>query len=248
MLRIATWNVEYADSAKTNVRRRQVMDEHPANIWVLTETHDDLTPGEGFHAVHAAQRPFYGTRVKSLSRWVSIWSTLPIQPVEVEGGDQERTIAARIETHFGPVIVYGTVMPWCGDKGRMGERAEATGWSEFLRVVPTQIQQWRQLIAANPDAALCVAGDFNVDFANGAYYGSGETIALVREGLERCNLVCMTEPSRLAAGLLAHPPIDHIALPATWAERTRVASAWEGRVGHPRLSDHSGLVVETSRD
>jgi hypothetical protein len=243
-LRIATWNVEYADSAATNARRRGVMHENPADIWVLTETHDDLVPGEGFNAVHAAQRPIYGQRVKPGSRWVSIWSRFPLTPVRIDGSDNERTVVAKVETPMGSLTVYGAVMPWCGDKGRMGERVDASGWSEFHRVVPQQIKEWRQLVAADPDTALCVAGDYNVDLGTGAHYGSQETIALVRQGLDQCGLFCATEPSRMPRGALSNPPIDHIALPLAWARRTNVVAAWEGRTGQPRLSDHSGLIAE----
>lgn len=162
----------------------------------------------------------------------------------IEGGDDERTVATRVQSALGPVVVYGTVMPWCGDKGRMGERADASGWSEFYRVVPNQIEQWRKLIAENPDAALCVAGDYNVDLATGSYYGSREAISIVQKGMNACDMFCATAPERLPLSILTHPPIDHIALPNRWADCTRVVGAWEGRIGQPRLSDHSGLVVE----
>lgn len=134
-MRIGTWNVEYADTAATNERRRAALDANPADIWVLTETHDDLAPSGTFNSVHALQRPFYGSRVKRGSRWVSIWSRYPVERVRLEGADDERTVAAMIETPQGRLLVYGTVLPWNGDQGRMGENAEARGWSEHLRII-----------------------------------------------------------------------------------------------------------------
>lgn len=243
MLRIGTWNVEYADVAATNARRADVLSDHPADIWVLTETHDDLRPPEAHHAAHSLPRPRYGARVRGGSRWTSIWSRFPCEPADVALSDPERTVAARMVTPLGTIVVYGTVMPWNGDKGRMGERVDARGWSEFHRVVPQQIAEWRALRRRYPDAALCVAGDFNVDMGAGAYYGSRDAIGLLRDGLSSCALTCVSEPSRFPVGQLAYPPIDHIALPSACADRARVTVAWEGRVGSPRLSDHSGFVV-----
>jgi hypothetical protein len=243
VLRIGTWNVEYADVAATNARRADVLSNHSADIWVLTETHDALQPPGVAHAAHSFPRPRYGARVKEGSRWTSIWSRFPCEPADVTLSDPERTIVARILTPTGALVVYGTVMPWNGDKGRMGERPGARGWSEFYRVAPQQIAEWRALQARYPDAALCVAGDFNVDMGAGAFYGSREAIVMLRDGLNTCALTCISEPSRFPAGRLVHPPIDHIALPSAWAHRARVTAAWEGRVGSPRLSDHSGFVV-----
>lgn len=245
-VRIGTWNVEYADRSATNRRRGQIMRDHPADIWVLTETHDDLHPGEGFEPVHSAQRPFYGNRVKEGSRWVSIWSRFPIlERVIVTGGDRERTVAALIAAPPGPLIVYGTVLPWNGDMGRLGESPGASGWSEFYRVVPQQIEEWKAIRARLPEAALCVAGDFNTDMGTGGYYGTRKGIKMLLEGLAEVSAFCATGPDRQHNTSLEYPPIDHIALPLAWAGATRIAAAWEGRSGSPRLSDHSGMVVET---
>jgi endonuclease/exonuclease/phosphatase family metal-dependent hydrolase len=91
---------------------------------------------------------------------------------------------------------------------------------------------------------LCVAGDFNADMRTGSYYGTKEGIALLRAGLADCGLFCATEMPRVPAGLLQHPPIDHIAVPSAWESSTSVVSAWPSQKGV--LSDHSGLVVEVA--
>ena len=40
-IRIGTWNVEYAINAR-NADRLAMLREHPADIWILTETHSSL--------------------------------------------------------------------------------------------------------------------------------------------------------------------------------------------------------------
>jgi hypothetical protein len=247
VLRIGTWNVEYADNFATNDSRREVMQRCPADIWVLTETHDALTPSDSFAAVHSAPRPPYGLRVKPGARWVSIWTRLPIiTRVVLDDSDQERTTIALIDTPLGPLGVYGTVMPWHSDRGRMGERADATDWSEHHRVLPQQIEEWRKLQRLLPGAQICVAGDYNTDMRTGAHYGTRTGIALLRQGLKDVGLFCATNETPVCGGWLFNPPIDHIALPLEWQPRVALAAAWEGKVGQPRLSDHSGVVVAIS--
>ena len=219
------------------------MQENPADIWVLTETHDSLAP-KGFEAVHAPQRPMHGARVKSRSRWVSIWSRFPIQEITSPNLASERTVAAIVETPIGRWVVYGTVIPWHADRGRMGEQTKVKNWSEHHRVIPIQIEEWRALQEAYPDAGLCVAGDFNTDMGTGRIYGTKRGISLINEGLNSLRLHCPTSPEHLPKNALLRPPIDHIVIPQSWRSRAKVSSAFEGKVGKPRLSDHSGIVIE----
>ena len=247
VLRIGTWNVEYADNPDTNARRKSVMENCPADIWVLTETHDDLTPGGEFRAVHSDQRPLYGRRVQPRSRWVSVWTRLPIiSRVRLPCSDQERTTVALIDSPLGPLCVYGTVLPWHSDTGRYGQRPYAPNWSEHHRVIPRQAAEWEALRQLIPQAQLCVAGDLNTDMDTGAAYGTKRGINMLRDGLNEVGLYCATHPSILQGGWLERAPIDHIALPLVWKKRVSLVSAWEGRVGSPRLSDHSGMVVAIS--
>ena len=227
MLRIGTWNVEYARTLETNKRRREALSAQPADIWVLTETHDDLYPSEEYSAVHAKQRiPLRGPVVES-SRWVSVWSRLPIEQVTIDGSDDERTVAALIRTDQGKLIVYGTVMPWRGDDARNG-----------LDAMSQQVADWGELRRRFPGVPLCVAGDFNDDLSPApAIFHSNAVSNALRSGLVQNNLVCAT------LGDFAKL-IDHIALPQAWMPRSRLGGFWQEFKGGPRLSDHPGVVVE----
>ncbi len=129
-------------------------------------------------------------------------------------------------------------MPWKGDRGKQD-------WSEHHALVPQQVAEWRGLSERYPDAALCVAGDFNTDMGTGSYYGTARGIAMLRAGLPDCRLFCATEMARVPASLLQYPPIDHIAVPSAWESTTSVVSAWPAQKGV--LSDHSGLVIEVAK-
>jgi endonuclease/exonuclease/phosphatase family metal-dependent hydrolase len=245
VLRIGTWNVEYALTAANNDRRRRIMRTHPADIWILTETRDHLRPGVGYSPAHSEQRPYYGSSVKARSRWISIWSRYPIiRRAAARNADRERTTTALIKTPLGPLLVYGTVLPWNGDKGRYGQNENASGWSEHHRVIPLQTAEWRYLRATIPNAHLCIAGDLNTDMDTGRFYGTKRGIMLLRNAMKGLRLYCPTNDYKTAKTRLEHRPIDHILLPRAWKHRTRVVFAWEGRIGSPRMSDHSGLVVQ----
>ncbi len=133
------------------------------------------------------------------------------------------------------MLVYGTVMPWKGDRGNFN-------WSEHHRVIPEQCAEWLELKQTHSDAELCVAGDFNTDMGTGRRYGTKKGIAAVRSGLKDCELFCATEHARIPAGLISFPLIDHIALSLAHEKSTSIVAAWDAN--KKTLSDHSGVVIE----
>ena len=234
MLRIGTWNVEHASPAK-NPHRLERLRAADADIWVLTETQDALDLGSSYHAVHSEPRP----KKPSPARWVSIWSKHPIiQRVPVR--EPIRTVAALCHTPLGNLLVYGTVMPWSEDRGPAGT---ASWGAERLRVVPEQAAEWKAMWDRFPDAAICVAGDFNIHIGGGLC-GTRKGQRLLHDGLSAAGLACVTGTDRIREGKLPKPHVDHICLPEAWAQRSRVVEAWPGTVDGVRLSDHSAVVVQ----
>lgn len=235
-IRIGTWNVEYAYERRL-CAIEQVLAKNPADIWVLTETHDDLTPPACGFVAHTSPRPKNWSGIRPGSRWVSIWSRYPVlKDIGPSLVDPERTTAALVDVgDQRPLLVYGTVMPWKGDRG-------IQDWSEHHRVVAQQCAEWQRLRQDFSQADLCVAGDFNTDMSTGAYYGTRKGIALLNEGLAACDLFCATSSDFAEALNLPHPPIDHIALPNAWRDMTSIEDAWPAQKGI--LSDHSGMVVQ----
>lgn len=239
MIRIGTWNVEYAAGADKNARRLARLRAESADLWVLTETHDDLDLSHSdYVAISTHQRP----TGRAGGRWATIWSRWPVlQGIDVD--DPVRTVAALLDSPVGRLAVYGTVVPWHSDPGP-GD-GPARNWSEQDRVLPLQIDDWRAIRAQFGDLPLVVAGDLNMNLGGKHYYGTARGRKALRQGLAELELACATEYDRLPIGALRHSPIDHVVVPEAWLPRTRVVAAWEGRdAAGPRLSDHSGLVVE----
>jgi len=235
-VRIGTWNVEYAYERRLDALRR-VLSTNAADIWILTETHDDLVPPDCPYFLHSDARPKNWSGIRPGSRWVSIWSRYPvIGEVGRPQADRERTVSALLDIGAGrSMLVYGTVMPWKGDR-------EKFDWSEHHRVIPEQCAEWRELAQAYREAELCIAGDFNTDLGTGSYYGTKEGIGALRAGFAACNTFCATEPSRFPVGLLEYPPIDHIALSRRHEGTTSIIAAWPANKA--TLSDHSGVVIQ----
>jgi hypothetical protein len=238
-LRLATWNVEYAAGVAKNAARLERLLAENADIWVLTETHDDLALSPPHAAVSTPQRP----TGRLGARWTTIWSRLPIVR-RIDTDDAERTVAVEVTAHFGPLIVYGTVLPWGGDPGP-DATCPAKGWSEMDRLLPLQLAEWRRLRDAHPEVPLVVAGDLNMNLGGAHYYGTKRCRATLLDGIRELGLACATTTDKVPVGALRYPPIDHVLVPASWS--TRVVSAWEGTTPEGvRLSDHSGLVVEVA--
>lgn len=234
-MRIGTWNVEYAYERRLGNLRR-VLSANAADIWILTETHDDLVPPNCPYSLHSDERPKNWSAIRPGSRWVSIWSRYPVVAnVSRPQADRERTVCALLDIGAGrSMLVYGTVMPWKGDRNKFD-------WSEHHRVIPEQCAEWPELTRAYPGAEMCIAGDFNTDMGSGSYYGTKQGIGALRAGLAACNTFCATEPNRFPVGLLVNPPIDHIALSQRHEGATSIVAAWPAE--KTTLSDHSGIVV-----
>jgi len=238
-MRVGTWNVQYAAGRQKNERRLRRIQEMNCDVWILTETHDDLALGTAYQAVSTTPR----ASGRAGARWTTIWSRFPsIERLTVL--DPHRTVAALFESPVGLLVVYGTVLPWGTDRGPDGN---AAGWTEHHRIIPMQAKEWASLQGAHPDAALCVAGDLNMNLGGAHYYGTARGRELLRAGLAGADLSCVTETEMVPHGQLSHGPIDHICISRRLAREAKVAGAWEGTDadGH-RLSDHSGLAVDAT--
>jgi hypothetical protein len=239
-VRIGTWNLECVCFKDRNAARLKFLRERDADIWVLTETHEEIDLSSTHsHAARSLPRP----RTRNGMHWVDIWSRYPVIAA-IEMSDV-RTAAVLLDTPVGPLIVFGTVWPWHSDTGEYPGDPAWKNWARQAPVIELQAEQWAQLRAAHSKALLCVAGDLNMTFGGPNAYSSREGRIEAALAMQTNDLVCTTAWALLPPGALQYGPIDHILLSSETARSTGVVETWAGKPRDPeRLSDHSGLIVE----
>lgn len=238
VLKVGTWNVQYGRGAEKNATRLALLLAQDADVWVLTETHDELDLSPQYTSATTTSR--YTREVES--RWTTIWTKRPIVE-HFETRDRTRTLAVGVNVAGRKVVVYGTVLPWQFDADPSGQ---APGWAEFARVTPLQGAEWAGLRAQHPEAVVIVAGDFNQNLGGPHYYGAESCRVLLREQLSAADLVCLTDVDEMSPGTLANPPIDHVCvgIPASSQLASKIVTGWEGKQNGVRLSDHSAVIAE----
>lgn len=242
-MRIATWNLERPSprSWKKGPRQLERMQAIAADIWVLTETRASITPGEGYSGLHSPPHPL--RRPDEDERWVSIWSRWPLKATDVPA-DPRGTASAIVETPDGPVVIYGTVIPYANEVD--GEEP-AGMWQSHYRSIQRQGAEWLALRQQYPQAPLVVAGDFNQDRDGSRWYGTHQGRTLLADELARADLACVTEEDVVQAGKLTfNHLVDHIAVSRGHLDQhTANLSCWEPTDDDgTRLSDHPTVVVD----
>ena len=214
-----------------------------ADIWVLTETFVDRSPGPDFNAVfspaHLDRRP------NPDERWTAIWARWPIKALADPAPHRRGTVAAMITTPLGPLIVYGTVIAYHGERFHDDGRP-ARAWEVHEVEVHRQVAEWKRLRELHPTVPLVVAGDFN-QAREGRRWGYGTQAArqAITDGLADAGLRCLTDVDLVATGAISdRSHVEHICVSN---DLTMLGSilAWDRRDGDGRaLSDHPTLAAD----
>jgi endonuclease/exonuclease/phosphatase family metal-dependent hydrolase len=227
MIRVATWNVEWATpETKAGKRIHQIINQIDADIFVLTEGCKELMP-EGFVLDGGTDWGYESTDERR--RKVLLWSRYPL--IDASDGDGlqlpgGRFIAATVQHPAGHIRIYGVCIPWKDAHVRTG-RKDRTPWQDHS----TYLDGLRQLIQ-QVDSPLVVAGDFNQRIPRVSQP------VIVAEQLSRCMdglQVCTALP-------LDKPLIDHIAISNHFSSSN--VEIIPDRDEQGILSDHRGVATE----
>ena len=227
MIRIATWNVEWATpETKAGKRIQQIIKQIDPDIFVLTEGCKELMP-EGF-VLDGGTDWGYESEDKR-RRKVLLWSRYPlVDPFQGEGFQlpEGRFIASTVQHRVGDIRIYGVCIPWKDAHVRSGHKNRAP-WEDHS----AYLEGLRQLVEL-PKSPLVVLGDFNQRIPR-----VSQPI-LVAEQLSRCMdglQVCTALP-------LEKPLIDHIAVsPELVVTKVEVIPDHDQE---GRLSDHRGVIAD----
>jgi endonuclease/exonuclease/phosphatase family metal-dependent hydrolase len=242
-LRIATWNLDHAknSSRPIDLQRAIILQKKP-DIIVLTETCEAVNlTDDGYHVVYPDKKNEYGKYDSA------IWSKYPLFK-SFKTTDEELSVCAlTTSTPLGDVMVYATIIPYHGYKGK---DKQSGGWVEHYKAIKRIDNDLTRLqMEFSKSIPLFVAGDFNQtrDGSKGTY-GTAEGRQMLSETLERNNLTCLTE---INYKLKPDPKngwprnnVDHICM--TRGAFSVVASeAWNHFTEDGiYLSDHNGVYVD----
>ncbi len=241
-LKIANWNLARVLPSQTRANTiRERMAEVDADIWVLTETHEELSPGIGFSGVFSGE-PDQPSKIGE--RWVGIWSRHRAEPLNAFVSDDARCAAARIcIPNTREIIVFGCVLPWVGSAWRdTGSKHGA-----FDAALHLYVEDWQRLRSANPDAVFVAAGDFNQDLARCHYYGSKQQRLLLESALGSVGLAALTggDGDPIARDSPPCACIDHICISVEPTLPVGRTTRWPDLPApDKRISDHFGVAVE----
>jgi len=243
-IRIATWNLERCPSGRkalAEAQQRRIA-EVDADVWVLTETFTDRTPGAEFTGVHCPQHP--GRRSDPTERYTGIWSRWPIQSMTDPAAHRRGTVAAFVETPIGAIVVYGTVIAY-GNERQHDDGAPAEMWEVHLTEIERQAAEWRRIRTLYPNTPLIVAGDFNqARSGRKGSYGTTRTRQALTDALNNTGLTCHSEGDFVADGTLKRSHVERICTSGalTPAGHLRVWDRSDETGRH--LSDHPTLALD----
>jgi hypothetical protein len=201
-MRIATWNLQ-SDEPLHQEREalfHQEMDTVDADVWVLTETWEHFSPGEGYRL--AAESSLADDLTPIDRRWAAIWvKSIFVTERQVVQGQPDRMACAQIKK-LGQrdVVVIGTVLPWHFDPRWLYPAG-------FCAAFAIQIAEWGRLWGTPRTSGFVVAGDFNQSLPLSEGRGSKKGEIALNDALQTHGLRCLTEGTNPLSGI---PRIDHI--------------------------------------
>lgn len=247
-MKIANWNLQRAKSAAHRERLRKEVNGIDADVWVFTEIRDSFSPGDGFP--HRCSSASGRDRIAGLDqpedRWVSIHSKYPLKQLATK--DKVRTVAVRVfPPEKAPFLIFGTVLPWNGDKWRGFPSKSGVAFQKALEL---QKSDWKKMRSDFPDDELFVIGDFNQDLVLPPFYGSKENREALSRALNECGLLALTggndDPIRQNSAPAAC--IDHICSSNRYWRAKKPAVRWpDADKPDKRLSDHFGVAVSLNQ-
>jgi len=217
-VKIITWNVERLQKNKNDEIKAKLL-EFDADIIVLTETSSILNLDTVYASISSEPltHDYEGIKYNKGENRVSIWSKYKFTK-QYKTFDSFTSICTEIETEFGLLKVYGTII---GVFGGIGKR--------FENDLTLHLKDFENLDA---NSLNCIIGDFNVSFSGYAYpsHYARTTLNNVFEKLKMEN-VTRNIPEN----------VDHISISKAFIENKKInIETWNE---DKKWSDHIGISL-----
>jgi len=221
-MRIATWNIQRLEKRKNQLILDKLVDIN-ADILVLTETNSIIQP-EPYHCISTELLPtnFDQVKYRAGENRVSILTRYKII-TRHETFDRFTTVCADIETPFGPLTVYGSIIGVFGNRQPRFDNDLYGQLADFERIFPGR--------------KVCFAGDLNVTFS-GHPWPSRKARQTLMDAFEKFGLTNTTAT--------IPDTVDHVVLSKDFLKNKQVEiETWNE---DKKLSDHVGHVVSFEKN
>lgn len=219
-MKITTWNIERLKKKKYLSEILSEIEKIDADILVLTETDSRILPENYPYKIETKPLILVNSLAKTTENRVSIFSKFPIAET-FETYDNFTSCSAEIETPFGKLVVYGTIVGILGNRNK-----------NFIPDLKSQMNDLQNF----SDKNICFVGDFNCSFSDN-YYFTNEGRNLFNENFNTLNLKNIT--SEIPEN------IDHIVMSEKFIARFKIKIS-EFNLDK-KLSDHKGIIAEFFR-
>ena len=214
-MRIATWNVERLKHKRELEKIKNICNDLNADIFVLTETDEQikLKHKNFFQTPQLPDKNYY----KITENRVTIFTNYDAVKI-YKTFDKFTAICVELETEFGNLLVYGTIIGISGNRNK-----------SFKTDLMKQIEDFKILAEKN----ICVVGDYNLSFADNYYFTNFGRDTLLKNFAE-LEIEILTKNCAEC--------IDHIAISKNFlADRKFNFGEWNLE---KNLSDHKGILVD----
>jgi hypothetical protein len=237
-MRVATWNLERPArrGVEKNALRMNVLRDHSADLWVLTESSDAIAL-EHHTTITTQTHPTYHRAGEHCAAVLTTWPVIRT----LTTWDQYLSLCVEVQSPVGPALVYATIITYANDRG---PDKTSKRWVEHRRSIQAQGNDWVRLRQEFPTHLFVLAGDFNQSRDGSGWYEDAESVALLTKSLEAADLRCLTEENLNRKFGLGRSTVDHICLGARARVKGWTVHAWPGTIKGRRLSDHNGVLVQ----
>ena len=217
-MKIATWNIDRIKRRKDLIPIAESIQKIDADILILTEYNKILELPNYKYQIETLKISENQYNYKETERRVSIFSKFPIKQV-FKTYDEITSCCVEIETKFGNLIVYGTIV---GIIGFIDKNFKAD-----------LMKQTEDIKSLSKLGNFCYVGDLKISFSDNYYFTHFGRKSFI-ECFESNSLNIVTENLK--------ENIDHIVLSENFANNFKFEiSEWNI---DKNLSDHKGICLK----
>lgn len=219
-MKILSWNIERLkinENTELDFIKKLISEENP-DLFFLTETNLTIDFGTEYFSIHSKELPHFhdGQKYNEKENRVSIFSKYSFREI-IGTYDKYTAICGKINTEFGELTLYGSIIGSLGGRG-----------FHFENDLENQKKEIRKI-----EGNVCYSGDFNISFS-GFKYPSKKVIDETKLFFENENLKILTKENADCA--------IHIVMDKSFLNDKKVTSKMI-KIDR-KISDHNSVICK----